>query len=343
VQVGGPGQDVSNYLIFAAQRQVAFGCGSDSERIAELWRRALNVRYLVVNGARSREYYHWFSRPEKFAVLPVAWDNGAGDTIYDAPGFDGHSAVVVNLPAMYRLPRLTATSDAAFLAAYAAWAAGTRPASIHWNGPDSAVVDAELAADEAVLVKINDDRGWQASGATTASDPIGFLLIRSRSGQRHFALKFTASWDVWLGRAITLLTVVLLLFGVPKPWIAALAVVPAVAAFGLLASALPPTVKVAEEAFVRLQPPTISPQGIVDSATNRPPPFARDRLISAYGVNFGSSTDTAQVWLNGRSAEIVYRSPNMITFKLPPGADPRTAVSVEVNACRGNAFTVETR
>jgi uncharacterized protein (TIGR03437 family) len=60
-------------------------------------------------------------------------------------------------------------------------------------------------------------------------------------------------------------------------------------------------------------------------------------------VNFGASKDAVGVWLGGRAAEVVYRSPNMITFKLPPDAAAKTPVSVQVNGCRGNAFTVETR
>ena len=342
-QAGGPGQDISNYLIFAVERQVAFGCGADSERIAELWLRALNVRYLVVDGADSREYFHWFSQPEKFAALPVAWDNGAGDTVYDAPGFDGHDAVVVDLPAMQKLPPFRSTADPDFLTAYDAWAAGKRPARVHWNAPGSAVLDARLAPDEAVLVKINHDRGWRASGATVATDPIGFLLVRGRPGERPIALEFGASWDVWLGRAITLLTAILLFARVPKPWIGALAVVPAIAAYALLAATPPPTVRVADEAFARLLPPTISPGGIVDAATGQPGPFARGRLLSVYGVDFGAEKDAAGVWLGDRAADIVYRSPNMITFKLPADAAAKTPVSVQVNACRGNAFTVETR
>jgi hypothetical protein len=60
-------------------------------------------------------------------------------------------------------------------------------------------------------------------------------------------------------------------------------------------------------------------------------------------MNFGSSRDTLHVWLNGRTAQIVNRGQYTVTFQLPLDADPKTAVSVEVNACRGNAFTVETR
>ncbi len=132
----------------------------------------------------------------------------------------------------------------------------------------SAVLDTQLGPDEAILVKINHDRGWRVSGATTQS-PVTFLLVCARPGRQHLELQFTASWDVWLGRAITLLSAILLILRVPKPWIAAMAAIPAVAAFGFLSSTLPPTVKVAEETFIRPQAPIINPGGIVDDLTNR--------------------------------------------------------------------------
>ncbi len=131
-QAGGSGQDVSNFLIWAAERQVAYGCAADSERIAELWLRALNVRWLVVHHAASREYFHWYAQPDKFSSLPVAWDNGAGDTIYQSPVQS--EAVVVDLDAMRRLPALQSTADPRFLEAYVDWAAGKRPASIKYEG-----------------------------------------------------------------------------------------------------------------------------------------------------------------------------------------------------------------
>lgn len=342
-QVGGSGQDVSNFLVFAAERQVAFGCGADSARVAELWLRALNVRYFVVHHAGSREHFHWYAQPEKFDALPVAWDSGAGDTVYHVPGLDPHDAVVVDLPALSRLPRLRSTSDPRFLEAYVEWASGKRPAPIHWNSVDSADIEATLEPDEAILVKSNYDPGWRASNGSIENDPIGFLLIRSRQGQQHLKLQFGASWDVWLGRAITALTIILLLARVPRTWIAAAAVVPALAAYWLLLSSAPPTVAVAEDAFRRLQPPMINPQGIVDAITNQQPPFDRGRLLAVYGLNFGAKTDAARVWLDDRPVEPEYHGRNFITFKLPSDASPKPRVSVEVNGCRGNAFVVAIR
>jgi hypothetical protein len=333
-QVGGSGQDVSNFRIFAADRQVGYGCGADSEHIAELWLQALNVRYLAVHGAASREYFHWIVEPEKFAVMPVAWDNGAGDTIYRVPGFDGHDAVVVDRDEMGRLPPFTSTRDAGFLEAYVRWAAGKRPVNIRWNGADEAAFNENLAPNEAILVKINYDRGWRVRNARTGTDPIGFLLIDGPGDK----LRFGPAWDVWLGRAITgVMLIGLVLFRGPRLWMAAAALIPALAAYAFLIAPVP----AAEDAFVHLEPPMISPGGIVDGATNRPPPFQRGKVIAAYGLNLGAPADAVRVWAGDRPAEVVYHGPNLVSFRMPADAPARVAVSVEVNGCRGNEFAVD--
>ena len=333
-QVGGSGQDVSNFLIFAADRQIGYGCGVDSERIAELWLRALNVGYIAVHGAASREYFHWFTQPERFAAMPLAWDNGAGDTIYRVPGFDGQEAVVVDRDELGRLPRFTSTRDAAFLDAYVRWAAGKRPAKIRWTSAGEATLDESLLPSEAILVRINNDRGWHVNNGVTESDPIGFLLIDGTNG-RQIRLEFKAAWDVWLGRAITGVMILgLFFFRGPRLWMAAAALIPAMAAYAILMARAPSTVGIAEDAFVRLQPSIVNPGGLVG-------PFGRGKVIAAYGLNLGAPGDTVRVWVGDRPAEVVYHSPNMASFKMPADAPDRAAVSVEVNGCRGNEFTVD--
>jgi hypothetical protein len=332
-QAGGTGQDISNFLVFAAERQVAFGCGPGADRIAQLWLRALNVKHLVVHGAASREYFHWYAQPERFRAMPVAWDNGAGDTIYRVPDSGKSDAVVVDITALGRLPRLRSTGDVAFLEAYVAWASGKRPAAIRWIGADAAEIDAALAPGEAILVKSNWDAGWRVSGASVGADPIGFLLIRSGPGRQRLALRFGAAWDVWLGRAITLLTIVLLWAGVRGARIAAAAVVPAVVAYGVLLWSAPATVAVAEDAFARVAPPLISPRGIVNGGGT----------VAIWGLNFGGPGDTLRVFVGGREAEIVHRGVNVIDIKPPDGLPANADVSVEVNGCRGNAFTMPAR
>jgi len=329
-QVGGTGQDVSNFLIFAAERQVAFGCGSDSGDIAELWLRALNAPLAVVHKAASREYFHWYAQPEKFSALPVAWDDGAGDVVYRVPNFDAQEAVVVDLASLAVLPRMESTADRKFLNAYVKWAAGKRPVAVRWSSPADASFDVDLAPGEAVLLKINNDPGWHTSGATIANDPIGFQLIRAEPGQRHIVLRFGASWDTWLGRAITVAAFLLLLARVRGIYIAAVAVIPAVVAWGILLSQTPLTARIAEDAFIRLQPPLINPGGIVNVG----------REVSLYGLNFGGPHDEVKVWVGDRPVSIAFRGPNQINFHLPDQAPPAAPVTVEVNGCRGNSFAI---
>src|SRR5579863_6325967 len=179
----------------------------------------LNSPLLVVHGAASREYFHWYAWPARFAALPVAWDDRAGDTVYRLPNFDAREAVVVDLAALRELPQINSTSDQRFLSAYVKWAAGKRPVVVHWVTSGEAAFDVNLRADEAVLLKVNNEVGWAATGTTIESDPIGFQLLRMQSGQRHVVVRFDTSWDVWLGRAITLVTVILLLVRVRVTWI----------------------------------------------------------------------------------------------------------------------------
>jgi hypothetical protein len=318
-QAGGTGQDVSNFLMFAAQRQVTFGCTPDSANLASLWLRALNVHYFVVHESESREYFHWFSQPGKFRSLQLAWDNGAGDKIYEIP--NQNEAVVVDLATLRQLPPMQSTADAQFLEAYVKWAAGKRPATINWQGDERARVDAKLGPGEAILVKDTQDSGWRGQ-----TDPLGFMLLTNPGD-----LQFHAAWDAWLGRVITMLTIVLLLTRTPGWKRAALAVIPAVIAYGYLVSTVPSTAKIAEEAFARLQPPIINAGGIVSAGGG---------IYSIYGLNFGSNTNPPHVWFGDREAEVKYHGGALIVAKAPADTPSVVPVSVEISGCRGNAFSI---
>ena len=344
-QVGGSAQGISHYLVLAAHRQVALGCGAPdtATRIAELWLRALDVRYLVVHGARSSEHFHWFVQPERFASLPVAWTNGAGDTIYRLPPPEEYPAVVVDLAQMKQLGRLRSTDDLQFLESYVAWAHGKREARIHWLSPGRAEIRADLGPQEAVLVKVNSDPGWSSSRGAVGADPIGFVLVTGAGGSPAFNLRFGTSWSVWLGRAITLATILLLVARVPLWITAAAALVPAIAAYGVLVVRTPPSVAVAEDTFRRVRPPLINPAGIVDGVTLAQPPLARGSVISLFGDGFGAAQNTVHVWIGSRQAAILYHGLNQLNVTLPADAPPVVDVSVEVNGCRGNAFSIVTR
>ncbi len=342
--VGGTAQGITNPLVVAAHKEVAQGCTQLAARaeLAELWLRALDVRYVVVHWPASREYFHWYVNPEKFSGLPVAWSNGAGDTIYRLPSPELHDAVVVDASALSRLPPLRSTDDLEFLRAYAAWTQGERPARLRWLRSDAAEIEAELKPGEALLVKVNYDRGWRAPGARTRPDPIGFLLLELPAGQQRLTLRYGAAWDVWLGRAITLATIVLLLARVRMHIVALVALLPMLVAYAAVASASP-RAAIAEQTLARVQPPIILPGGIVDRETITPPPLARNRPVSIYGLNLGGTADRVQVWVEQTPAELLSRSPNHLVVRLPDAAGASAEVTVEVNGCRGNSFLVPLR
>jgi len=343
-QAGGSAQGVSNYLIPAAHRQVTLGCGPPqaTAHLAELWLRALDVRYLVVHGPGSAEHFHWFVDPERFAAWPAVWTNGAGDTIYRLPPPDQREAVVVDVARMPQLGQLRSTDDAQFLEAYVAWARGKREAHIHWLSPDRAELQADVGPNEAVLVKVNHAPGWAPSEGTIDRDPIGFLLLKGTGGN-HVGLRFGASWTVWLGRAITFATILLLLFRAPLWAAAAVALAPSILVYLILQLHTPATVGVAEQAYRRLQPPLISPSAILDGVSWAQPPLTRGSVITVFGSNFGSPSDPMRVRIGEHPAEILYRGATQLNVRMPLDAPPVADVSVEVNGCRGNSFSVATR
>ena len=337
-ELGGTNQDLTNFLPYAVQRYVSLSCSARAMPVSKLWLEAVNVRYAVVDGARSREYYHAYSQPERWAAFPVAFQNGADDRIYDVAGRELSSAVVVDLDALRGVPENRAIDDEPFLEAYVAWARGKRAAAVRWQGFDRAEIDADLGPGEAVLVKSNYAPGWRAAGASTGADPIGFLLLRGAPGQKHFALRFGAAWPEWLGRLITAMTVLLLVLRVRGIWIALAAGVPALAAYVYLMAHVPASVRVAEETYARVEPPQIAPGGIVNSLGKTA--LRAGDGVTVYGLNFGTARDAVFVWVNGRRVATTFHSANQVQFRMPEDAAGEVVLSPEVNGCRGNGYGV---
>jgi len=353
---GGSEQGASNPLIVAAHREAALGsCDSAqrARRLAEMWARALGCRYVLAHSAASREYYHAYVFPERFAGLAELWSNGRGDLIYGVPGAgDGAvGAVVVDLAAMRRLAPLRSTEDANALAAYVAWAEGKRAARVAWTRHDRARLVENLARGEAILIKTNYDPGWDERHRNfrLSADPIGFLLLEpGRSGMLSGELGYRGAWDLWLGRGLAaVFALVLLLGGVPPlrlglglgvVWLALLGVWAWREAPRLMGQ----RIVVAHEAFRRIQPPLIAPGGIVDAETYQQPPLRIGRPVTILGRNFGGSGQGLRVLADGREARLLSRSGHKVTMELPPlSGSQRVEIAVEVNGCRGNAFVVE--
>ena len=200
---------------------------------------------------------------------------------------------------------------------------------------------ADAGPGEAVLIKVNHHAGWSAAEGQIAADPIGFLLLKGAS-KGTVALRYGAAWPEWLGRAITLATILLLLMRAPLWMTAALALAPSMFAYAILAWHTPHNALIAEQAYARLQPPLINAGAIVDGVTMAQPPLARGSVVTIFGANFGSASDAVRVFVAGAPAQILYHGPNQVNLRLPSNAPPMADVSVEVNRCDGNSFAVQT-
>ncbi|MEI9972986.1 MAG: hypothetical protein WDO73_13545 [Ignavibacteriota bacterium] len=248
-QVGGPGQGVSNYLAFAAQRQIAFGCGSDSERLAELWMHAFGIRYVAIHGAESKEYFHWWAQPEKFAGLPVAWDNGGGDIVYRAPAVrrgrrggrrsagDGSAAAP---DVDRRFPRSCRSTSPGPPVSVPQVCDGVRATALR-------SMPSWVRTKRCSSGRITTGVGMCMAGVPVAIHR--FPAARGPAGRRGFALRSarhgTSGWagESRCGRRP------LLFFRVSNFRVAFLAVIPAMIAFGVLYCTAPATAKVARRRF----------------------------------------------------------------------------------------------
>jgi hypothetical protein len=340
-QVLGGHQGVSNLVVEAVHKEVSQGCGSASEssELARLWLQALNAPYIVVHSSTSPERFHWFVDPARFSSLPLVWSSAAGDAVRRLRGDQFSDAIVVDSGALANLPVLRRTNDLVFLRAYVSWAAGKRPAAIRWKRGDSAEIETALSDGEALLLKVSYDNGWRAPGARSRRDPIGFLLLEMAPGHHRVNLRYQGSWDLWLGRSITLATIVMLAVHAPLLFTAMIVVVPAIVAYLCLSTAGAPGARVAAETFHRIRPPLIRPGGIVVVKAGVAE-VSQSRALSIYGTGFGDQNDVVRAWVGNREAPILYRNSLQVNVKLPANTREPADVSVEVNGCKGNSFRV---
>jgi len=338
-QTGGSFAGMSNLTVIAAAKQIRGSCEAlaQEKEVTALWLRALNVGYVVVNDASSAEYYHLLAHPVVFATYKSVWSDQTGNSIVSVPS-NGGEAVVVDLRALARLPKMHSLADLVFLRAYTTWALGKRPARFYWNSNDHGTLNVGLGPQEGILIKTSYDPGWRSSAGDVQSDPIGFILIRGTRHQGSQHLYFTANWDVLLSVVITFVTMLCLVFWMPAlPYTAAIAVLIWAGSFFALQHKSAPNSSVTPKSLHSNQLPLISAGGIIDVSAKLSSKSVR--VVSIYGLNFERlAVDTRRVLFDGKEGKIIFHSPSQLNVELPPGSRQKAVVSVEVNDCLGNSF-----
>lgn len=162
----------------------------------------------------SKEWYHPYSHPEKFASLPELWRDGP-EVVYAIPRRRrslAHALHASSLPAA-----LTDSRDVKPLARYlAALDDPALPdASFQWKNGDissgAAVVTADLRPEHVVSIQISYTPGWEAvingRPLPVASDNIGQIVVEPAcNGPCRIELIYTGGLEMTLARSASALS-----------------------------------------------------------------------------------------------------------------------------------------
>ncbi len=190
-------QDV-NYQIYAGDKQQvmldfleAFGCDA-----------------IVGDGPGSREVYHPYAHPEKFAGMKELWRDGP-EVIYAVPRGGASLAHAVrpeDVP-VKRPPGYDTRSLAPYLRALRD--PTLPPASFRWTTSHSAAIHGDLRPEHLLSVQVTWDQGWSArvngEPRRTSADALGQLVIAPHcSGPCNVELSYDGGAEmrasVWVSR-----------------------------------------------------------------------------------------------------------------------------------------------
>lgn len=185
-------------LLKAAQFQILRG---EQPALAVLWMQLLGVDAVVAEAGG------------KFAgVLPVLWR----DVIYRVPRRFSDLARVVNTGRLNALRPIAANNDVDGLKAhYAVFENGpdSHPLVV-WESTDALRIRTRIETGQSLMVQTMHDDGWHAysNGAVVPvrQGALGFIRLDPPAGDHNIRLVFETPLEVWFGRSITLVSLLVL-------------------------------------------------------------------------------------------------------------------------------------
>ncbi|MGA1995186.1 MAG: hypothetical protein ABSH45_05335 [Bryobacteraceae bacterium] len=222
---GGSEQGLLNGLVESAQWEVNLGLKPEP---TVLWLESLGVDAIYVSDRRSQEIFKDIQSPRKLdGVLPVAYDDHEGDTIYRVPRRFAARARVVDTARLNRARPPAFNDDVEHLRAYVdllekgpdAVVTVTRPAT------DLILVGAHIEPHQSLIVQETYDPSWQAwSGRyrlPVHKDAMGMMAIDPPPGDLRLRLEFVTPLENRIGRVATLIAIAVWLALLILDWRAA--------------------------------------------------------------------------------------------------------------------------
>jgi hypothetical protein len=171
---GGVDQGRSNPAIANITYAIPYHVGNGPDTVALL--KACGVRAIAVGGEHTRDFFHDYHDPAKFAgLVPEVWRDG-DDVIYEIPG-SGSLAHVVSKDDLVT----SAPLDFPALTRYAAAVDADPKTQLVWSSPNRATIESNLVKPQVLSLQISYDPGWRATanGAAlpTEKDALGFLAL----------------------------------------------------------------------------------------------------------------------------------------------------------------------
>ena len=218
---GGSEQGVLNPKAINAQWETLLGTNPE---MSVRWLTALGADAVIVSDKRSQEVYHDFQVPAKFAgVLPVLYDDGQGNVIYQVPRRYPSLARVVDRARFEAVQPLEQT-NLDLLRAYTALTeeGPDAPTSTAWNGTDAMHVHARVAPGQSILVQVTYDPAWHAYAGGQAL-PVhqdrgaDFSVIDAPPGEHDIAFVFGTPLENRIGWVLTWLSLAIAALLTVKP------------------------------------------------------------------------------------------------------------------------------
>ena len=187
--------------------------------LSTLWARAFNVKYIVVNFPNSTVPYKNYDYPNKFESLLEKIYEMNGDAIYEVPLVNPEIAQIVNIDEVKNLEPVVSVIDYNNLENYVAVNDQKNNLSslkiINFY-PNQLTLNTSIKEGEAIQIQITYDSGWKAysregEDIPLEPDPLGFILLYPKLGEQIIHIQHTTKTSVWLGRMVSVLTVLVVI------------------------------------------------------------------------------------------------------------------------------------